>query len=55
MIIHINLNKKMLTDLQVRLSVDNEENIENLPLLDRIINEKGYASIHQWKIITFTF
>lgn len=45
----------MLTDLQVRLSVDNEENIENLPLLDRIINEKGYASIHQWKIITFTF
>lgn len=44
----------MLTDLQVRLSVDNEENIEKLPLLDKIINEKGYASIHQWKIIVFT-
>jgi len=44
----------MMTDLTSRISSGNEENIEQLPLLDKIINQRGYNCIEQWKIIIFT-
>jgi MFS family permease len=45
----------MMTDNHSRMSLNKEEDeTQNLPLIDKIVSDRGYSCKEQWKIIIFT-